>query len=381
MDRRVAIVGIGQTRYETGKTESLDEIAFEAASKALADAGITRDEVDNVVIAASDQLDGRPISSMTLACPAGGYLKDEVKASDDGTLAVVLACLRLLSGVFHTSLVVSWCKCSEVPTAKVTNLSFDPFFHRDLGLNHINALSFQVNSYLSRYPISEWVPAKIVVKNRANAMGNPYAHLVEEVSLEEVVQSPIVCPPLRQLHLPLECDGACALVLTTRERVRLTTQKPVWISGLGWAMDSYYLGERDLHQLSSVAKAARQAYQRAGIKKPIDEIDVAEINELSAYHEIMAYEALDFCTPGEGYKLVEEGSTELTGKIPVNPSGGALAASPLFAAGLVRIAEAALQVRGDAGERQVTGVRTALAASCYGICAQGSSVFILSQES
>lgn len=378
MDRRVAIVGIGQTKYEMVKNESLDEIVFEAASKALADAGITRDEVDNVVIAASDQLDGRPISSMTLACPAGAYLKDEVKASDDGTLAVVLACLRLLSGVFHTSLVVSWCKCSEVPTAKVTNLSFDPFFHRDLGLNHVNTLSFQVNSYLTKNQISEKVPAKIVVKNRANAMANPYVPLAKKVSLEEVLQSPIISPPLRQLHLPLECDGACALVLTTEERVKLTTQKPVWIRGLGWAMDSYYLGERELHRLSSMAEAARQAYQRAGIKKPIGEIDVAEINEPSAYHEIMAYEALDFCTPGNGYKLVEEGSTELTGKIPVNPSGGALAASPLFATGLVRIAEAALQVRGDAGERQLKGVRTALAVSCYGICAQGSTVFVLS---
>lgn len=380
MDKKVAIVGIGQTKYEREKSESLDEVIFEAASKALADAGISRDEVDNVVIAASDQLDGRPISSMTLACPAGAYLKDEIKVCDDGSLAVVLACLRLLSGVFHTSLVVSWCKCSEIPVAKVTNLSLEPFFHRDLGLNHINTLSLQVNSYLNKYPLAEDTVAKIVVKNRANALNNPYAHLQGKVTLEGVRRSPIICPPLRQLHLPPESDGACALVLTTMETARLITQKPVWIRGLGWAMDSYYLGERELYQLSSVVKAAKQAYERAGISEPMEEIDVAEINELSAYHEIMAYEALGFCQPGDGYKLVEEGVTERAGKIPVNPSGGALAANPLFATGLVRIAEAALQVRGDAGERQVEGVRTALAMSCYGLCAQGSSVFILSKE-
>ena len=130
-----------------------------------------------------------------------------------------------------------------------------------------------------------------------------------------------------------------------------------------------------------MAYAAKQAYQSAEIKAPSEEIDVAEIHDVSAYHELMVYEALGFCSPGDGKELIGRGATEMTGEIPVNPSGGALASNPYFATGLVRVAEAALQVRGEAGDRQVKGANTALAQGSYGLAAQGASVFIIGKDS
>ena len=380
MDMKIAIAGIAQTKHEDGKLASLDEIIFEAASKALADAGITRDDVDNVVIAASDQMDGRPISSMTLACPAGAFLKDEIKVSDDGSSAIIMACLRILSGAFDTALVVSWGKSSEGPVDKVTHLSLDPFFHRDLGLNQVISLALQAGAYFNKFPAAENATGQVVAKNRSNALRNPYAHLQKGVTLDEVRESPMKAWPLRQLMLPPRSDGACAMIITTAEKAKKMAQKPVWIKGMGWAIDGYYLGERALSELSSTAEAAKRAYQMAGIKDPLKELDVAEITEVSAFHELMAYEALGLCEEGEGHRLISTGVTAQSGNLPVNPSGGSLSANPGYATGLVRIAEAAIQIRGDAGERQIEGAKTALAMGCYGLSAQGSSVFILAED-
>lgn len=378
MTENVAILGIGMTRIEGSKThQKLDDMVFEATSKALRDASVTREDIDSIVISACDELDGRCISSMVLATPAGSYLKDEIKVTDDGSYGVILGAMRILSGLFDLSLVVSWCKTSEAPLAEVMNVRWDPFYHRGFGLNHITCDALMANAYLSKYKISEDIPAKVVVKNRKNGAINKNAHFQKPVTLDEVKSSPVISIPIRELEYAPESDGACALVLASPRKVRDLNRNPVWLEGFGWAIDSYYLGERDLADSTSLRIAAKRAYEMAGISNPLEEIDVAEISDFSAYHELIAYEALGFCDNGKAASLIREGVTEITGKLPVNPSGGLLSSNPFTAAGLFRVCEAYLQVVGKANGHQVPTVGKALAHGSTGFCAQGNSVFIL----
>jgi acetyl-CoA C-acetyltransferase len=138
------------------------------------------------------------------------------------------------------------------------------------------------------------------------------------------------------------------------------------------------MGDKDMWRLSSLSQAAKKAYAMAGIRDPLKEIDVAEIYDVTSYHELMEYEALGFCEEGDGGKLIDSGSTSMGGELPVNPSGGMLSSNPYIAVGLFRVAEAALQVTNQAGSRQVVGAKTALAHGMSGICGQSNTVIILS---
>lgn len=378
MKNQIAIIGLGQTKYETGKPDQiLDEIVFEAASKALADAGMTREEMDCITISAGDQIDGRPISSMLEACPAGAYLKDEIKVTEESSYAAILAGMRILSGVFDTALVVSWSKCSETFVAQVSNYSAEPFFTRSCGLNYITAEAILLSQYKEEYGLPESAAAKVVMKNRGNAVRNPLACYQKPVYEEEVENSGIISWPLRNMDVAPYCDGACAMVLASADKARELTDKPVWIKGMGWAAETYELGAREMTAMKSLREAAKKAYALAGITKPLESLDVAEICDTFSYRELMSYEALGFCESGKSAALIEEGVTEMDGRLPVNPSGGALSGNPFKANGLVRLTEAALQVRGGAGGHQVDGVRTALAHGSYGFCGQGNSVIIV----
>jgi len=380
MDNKVAVIGVSQTKYEAAKRkQDLAEMIFEAASGALGDAGIKIGDIDSVVLAAHDLIDGRSITSMLTATPAGAYLKDEIRVGEDGAFAVALAWLRLLSGELTTSLVVSWSKLSEGDFDVITSLNFDPMFYRPFGFNYVTAHALQAMSYMSRYGIAEAEAAKVAVKNRSHALNNPLAHLQQGVSVDNVLRSRLLAWPLKELDLPPHSDGACAIVLATEERAKRGKGSCAWIKGVGWANDTYYLGDKELSELPSLALAAKMAYQMAGIENPLEQLDVAELHDISSFHELMEYEALGLCKPGEGGQLVAQGITSMTGKLPVNPSGGALSSHPYTAVGLIRVAEAALQVMGKAEGRQVPGVTTALAHGASGMCCQSNCVLILGE--
>jgi acetyl-CoA C-acetyltransferase len=145
-------------------------------------------------------------------------------------------------------------------------------------------------------------------------------------------------------------------------------------------MDGYYLGDKELSELPSLKSAAEKAYQMADVANPMRDLDVAEVHDLTSYHELMAYESLGFCKPGEAQGLVQDSRTSPGGELPVNPSGGVLSSNPYTATGLTRVIEAYLQVTGRAGEHQVPGARTALAHGAGGIGAQSNCVVILRDE-
>jgi len=379
---RIAIVGIGQTKYEDiekKRHQPYYDMVFEATRKALDDAGIEKGEVDTVVEAAYDLIDGRTISNMYLCTAAAGYLKDESRVAEDGTFALAYAYMRVASGEFDVAVVAAHGN-REGPMELISNYIFDPFFYRPIAANYLAGLAMQATRYMAKYGVAEEEAAQVVVKNRGNGVNNPYAHLQSGVSVENVLSSKVVSWPLRELELPPRSSGACALVIAEENMATRITDNPIWIDGIAWSVDTYHIGSKELAELAQVSIAAQRAYKMAGIDNPVKQLDLAEIHDATAFHELMEYEALGFCEKGNGAKLLKDGVTAINGELPVNPSGGALCADPYPATGLARVAEAALQLRGEADRRQVPDAETALVQGlsvASGAAAQTSCVVIL----
>ena len=378
---KVAIVGIGQTRHERRKkAENFAEMVYEATTKALADASITIDEIDNVVTVSNDFWDGRTISSMAITDACGSQGKNVSTVEGDGTFGAFYGLMRILSGYYGTTLVVAHIKGSESSMPHITNAMFDPIFERMLGLDSISSSALQARAYMDRYGITEQQCARVSVKNHKNAKNNPNAQLPMDITVEDVMGSRMLAEPIKLYDCSPVSDGACAIILANEQRARKITGKPVWVRGVGHCAEAYHLGARDLAEPVALKDAAKKAYSMAGIEDPFKEIDVAEIYDAFSYMELLWMEGLGFCGPGEGGRLIEDGATEMGGQLPVNPSGGVLSAHPVLVAGLVRLAEAALQLRGDAGAGQVEGAKTALAHGINGPCGQSHCVWILGSQ-
>jgi acetyl-CoA C-acetyltransferase len=376
--RRVGIVGFAQTKHErTRRDETVDGLVFEISRKVFGETGLAREDIDTIVAASYDVLDGRSISNVFTVEAMGGFQKDETKVAEEGAFGVLYAYMRILSGAFDSALVVAYGKSSGTSMHKFTNFIFEPFYQRPLGLDAISTSALQARRYMDKYGITEEQCARVAVKNRRNALNNPYAQLKLDIDIDDVLNSRVLCSPIKLLDACPISDGAAAIILASEEKAKQFTDSPVWIKGIGHCVDTFYLGYRELAEAPAAALAAQNAYKMAGISKPRKEIDVAEVYEAFSYQELMLCEALGFCDKGEGGKLIEEGTTEMHGELPVNPSGGALSANPISATGLIRIGECALQIMGKAGERQVPDVNLALAHGTDGLCLQGNCVLIL----
>jgi acetyl-CoA C-acetyltransferase len=231
-----------------------------------------------------------------------------------------------------------------------------------------------------KYGVTAEQFAKVAVKNRGNAKNNPFAQEPMDITVEDVLRSKMLVDPIRLLDTKPTSDGACAMILAREQKARKLTAKPVWISGMSNCYETHYLGDRDLAECDALVSAARRAYDMAGITAPLREIDVAEISEEYSYQELLWMEGLGFCGQGEAGKLIDAGVTQMGGQLPVNPSGGMLSGNPTVVAGMARVAEAAQQLRGEAGDRQVPGASVALAHGVTGMCGQHQCVMILSNK-
>jgi acetyl-CoA C-acetyltransferase len=375
---RVAVIGIGQTKYEKGKRETFSELVFEVATRALEDAGMDITQIDNIVSVSSDFWDGRTISSMAIQDAAGAYGKDITTVEGDGTFGALYAMMRILSGSFGTTLVVSHHKGSESNMNGITNTSFDPLVERKLGIDAVSSAAMQARRYMSKYGLLEEQFALVSVKNHGNAKRNPLAMLPMDITVEDVMSSPMLATPLKKLDCSPVTDGACAMVLAAEhEAKKLTTlAKRVWLKGVGHCTDAYRLGDRDLADTRALKNAAKRAYDMAGVGP--DDIDVAEVYDAFSYMELLWLEGLGFCDDGMAAEQLERGSFNFINcRMPVNASGGRLSANPVQVAGLAEMAECVLQLRGEAGEHQVEGAEIALAHGINGMCGQSHCVWIL----
>ena len=377
----VAVVGVGMTRIERERVaDGYPDLVYEAVRAALDDAGMSIAQVDNVVTASNDFFDGRTISSMAVMDACGSYDKNVTTVEGDGTFAAFFGLMRVLSGSYGTTLVCAHHKGSEGDMPLITNAMFDPIYARMLGIEAVTSSALQARAYMDKYGITEEQCAMVAVKNHGNAFANPVAQLPLELTVDEVMSSPYIADPIKLLDCCPISDGASALILAGEERARELTRRPVWAKGVAHCSAAYNLGDRDLSCVRALEEAARKAYSMAGIADPAGEIDLVELYDAFTYMEPLWLEGLGFCERGGGGELTQTGKTAMGGELPVNASGGCLAGNPVLVAGLNRIIECVLQIRGDAGGHQVDGVRTALAHGINGPCGQSHCVWVLGGE-
>ena len=377
---KIAIVGTAQTKYERRKKDqTYYDMVYEVTTAALNDAGLTLADIDNVITVSNDFFDGRTISSMAVGEAAGAHDKNISTVEGDGTFGAFYGAMRVWGG-YRSTLVVAHSKGSEGNSKFISNAMFDPIYHRPLGLDAISSAALQANAYMTRYGISEEQCAMVSVKNHGNAKKNPFAQLPLDLTVEDVMRSPKIADPLKRLDCSPVSDGAAAIIIGNEEIVRKAKSKPVWIKGVAHCAEEYFLGDRDLANPKALRDAAQRAYQMAGITNPRNEIDVAEIYDAFSYMEPLWLEGLGICEPGAGGRLTESGATGMHGDLPVNPSGGVLSAHAILVAGLARLIESSLQVKGEAGLHQIDGVKTALAHGINGACGQSHCVWILGAE-
>ena len=382
MTERVGIVAVAQTKYHPNRADVNEgELAYEVIKQVLQETGLTFSDdgtgIDSTVTCSEDFWDGRTVSNTNIMSYVGAHLGVENKVTEDGINAVYCAMAQILSGHHDTVLVVSHMKESQADKSLVENAAMDAIFMRLLGMNFLTAAALQAKRYMYRYGITAEQCAKVAVKNRGNAKNNPFAQEPMDITVEDVLGSKLLASPIRLLDTKPLSDGACAMILTREEKAKKLAAKPVWILGASNCYETHYLGDRDLAECDALVSAAKRAYSMAGITDPLSELDVAEICEEHSYQELLWMEGLGFCGRGGAGRLIDAGVTQMGGQLPVNPSGGMLAGNPNHVAGMARVAEAVLQLRGEAGDRQAPGAKVALAHGVTGICGQHQCVMIL----
>ena len=388
MPRRVAIVAAAPTRTSSHRTDvTYPELVYEAVSAALEQAGLEAGEIEAVAYGSMDPFDGvfAPERWNVEACAgAGAANRPLMKITTGGTTGGSTALggyYHVASGLFDIVLAVASQRGGESLEAQlVLNTAVDPIYERWLGVGAITVAALQAVRHFWRYGTTEEDLARISVKNYDNARRNPNAHLMRMLTVADALNTRLVSWPLRLSDCCPSSDGAAAVIFASEERARSIADRPAWVTGAGQITDNYWAGDRTwFESWDSLSMLARRVYRQAKIEHPLAELDVAELYNAFSIQEIIEYEALGFCDKGKGSELIRNGVTSMDGQLPVCPSGGVLCTNPIGASGLIRVAEAALQVMGRAGERQVPDVRKALA-HAWGAVIGFHTLMVLSSE-
>ena len=373
---KVGIVGYNQVKLYSDANYGRYEMIYEAVRGAIDNAGLKKKDITTVISCTNDYYDGRTISNAYTVEVGGGYMADETKAEMDGAYGVLYGLMRILSGNHKLAVVWGGSMASCFPYHSARLYETDPTWERpDSYVNDITAAGFQMRSYMDKYGISSEDIAKVAVKNRKSAAKNPLALKEAQnsnLTVQDVLESDLYADPVTELMVAQPCDGVAAILLAPEKQALKITDKPVWITGVGYNQETYYLGDRDLSTSMSMINAAKMAFNSAGIKDPIKEIDIAEIFESYAHEELILSEAIGFAEKGRGKDLIDN--------FPINPSGGAIGGNPPNATGLIRIIEAAKQIRGEANGYQISGANRAIATGQIGMCAQNNIIYVLEGE-
>ena len=370
-----AIIGVGITSFGKHLSRSLKDLGNEAVKEAVNDADISPDDVDMAFVANSMSaittgqvsivgqtilraagFAGIPVFNVDNACASSSSalsLAVHAVAAGAANLVLVLGVEKLYAAERRLSYVALNGAADQdfVAQSQVDTESESIFV--------TNIYPQRIRAYKSRYPLSAETLAQISVKNRRHAGLNPLAQYRTPISVEDVLTSHVIASPITALMCAPIADGAAAVVVARGENSWMRARKPVWIKasaiGMGCAPDG----------TSSTSKVAARAYAQAGISP--QDVDLAEVHDSTAFTELLAYEELGFCEPGNTRELVDHGSTALGGSLPINPSGGLESRGhPVAATGLAQLVELAIQLRGDAGDRQVEDARIALAENAGG---------------
>jgi len=385
MAELAAVVGIGQTRYMTKRGDvSIAGLVREAAVNALRDADLGWDDVEAVIIGkAPDMFEGVVMPEAylcdALGCNGKPMLRVHTAGSVGGSTALVAAS-HVQSGTFKRVLTVTFEKQSE--SNAMWALSTPQPFAVHLNAGAGGYFAPIIREYMRRSQAPYDVGMKVAVKDRLHGARNPLSHLQKpDITLREVEESFMLWDPIRFLEACPSSDGACAMVIASADLVAQSPKPPAWIRGVAMRTEpTMYAGREEVNPQAG-RDCAADVYRQAAISDPRRDLDCAEVYVPFSWYEPMWLENLGFAGEGEGWKLTVAGATSLDegGDIPWNPSGGVLCSNPIGASGMIRFAEAARQVRGDAGAHQVEGARLALG-HAYGGGAQFFAMWVVGAD-
>ena len=386
---KVAIIGVGHTKFGRLAGEGLMDLLCEASLQALEDSNTGDKDFDSVYVGAMgpnafNNLSGIAsalVDRMGLIPAAADHIKN---GPASGGSAVKAGFQAIASGMSELVLVVGGEKMTHITTPGYITSHMATITHhqaeRRHGVSIPSLAGILMRTYIEKYdPKLEWF-LDIVIKNHQNGALNPNAHFQSTIEdfMERAIQrgkgnwdnvydfladdktNPIIADPLRLFHVCPISDGAAAVVLCNAAIAKKYCDTPILISGIGQATDTHIIYERDdLTTLKALRICSEQAYKMAN--KTPEDMDVCEVHDAFTILEVIQSEDLGFFKKGEGAKAAHEGLTEINGKIPINPSGGLKARGhPLGATGVAQVVELVWQLRGEAGERQVDGAKSGI---------------------
>ncbi len=372
MGKRVAIVGTGQTPGRSARKDvNGQEMINEAVRNALEDAELTIDEIDAVVIGNMDHFEGINYVDTWSVDGSGAFMKPIMKVTTGGTTGTTVAMAayyHVASGLFDKVLAIGWEKNSESDTTGAIITAFDPILDRPTFGGAVGGLAVMATRYMAATGAKEEDAARVAVRDRKHALNNPYAHLQLDLTVEDVMKSPMISWPIKYLDMCPRTDGACAVIFASEDCAEKIAPRPAWILGTTNRHNFTFLGDPAFETMVTLAEASQRLYAMIGIREPLKEFDVMELYLPSSFAGVQWIEDLGLCKWGEGPRLIWDGVTDMGGELPINPSGGVLSSNPIGATGLIRVAECAIQIMGKGGKRQVPDVNLALATGfggCY----------------
>jgi acetyl-CoA C-acetyltransferase len=383
--RRVAVIGAGMTKFVRRAQETAQELSYYATKMALDSCELALDDIDCIAFgSAPDAFDGVHMKTEYLSDGVGAWGKPFMRSyvgGGTGVFAPIQGWYHVASGLFDTCLVVceeKMSSCQPHPQGAFLTI-FDHTTERPLKPNLLWIFALEMNRYMTTHGLSKRDIALVSVKNKRNAADHPCALLGDpNITVDDVLNSEVMAWPVQRLDVSPVSDGAVAIVLAAEHVAKRLTDKPVWIEGVGWSLDSAYWTDRDLYYPKYVEYAARMAYKMAGITEPRKQINIAEPYDPFDYKELHHLEGLLLADKGEAPKLTALGVTKRDGNMPVCPSGGLLGVgNPIAAAGLMKIAEIFWQLRGEAGKRQVPGKPKYGLAQAWGDLMQVGTVVVM----
>jgi acetyl-CoA C-acetyltransferase len=386
--RRVAVVGAGMTRFVRRAQETGKELAWEAARAALDSCELGLEDIDAVCLtSAPDAFDGVHMKGEYLSEGAGAWGKPCIRTyvgGGSGVFVGIQAWYTVASGMADVALVVAEEKmssCQPHPQGAFLTI-FDNVLERPLGPNLLWIFALEMNRYMTVHGLDKRDIAAVAVKNKRNAADHPSALLGgADVTVEDVLASETLAWPVQRLDVSPISDGAVARVVAAEGVAERLTDRPVWIQGVGWNLDTAYWTNRDLVFPEYVANAARMAYGMAGVTEPRRQIHVAEPYDPFDYKELHHLEGLLLFDRGKAPEAARDGVLDRDGDLPSCPSGGLLGVgNPIAAAGLMKLAEVFWQLRGEAGGRQVPGTPTRGVAQAWGDLMQVGTVVVMGVE-
>jgi acetyl-CoA C-acetyltransferase len=359
--RKVAIIGVGSSKFGVRNDVNVAELAFEAFKPSVEDAGITPKDIEFVAVGSTgagawyEELLPAVVSAEYCGLTGAGLVRCEA-ACASGSAAFATAYWAVASGQVEIAAALGVEKMREIDTPTmmewIGRAGYYLWEFHNFGLTFPAYYALYATAHMARFGTTEEDLALVAVKNHRYASMNPMAHLQNRITVDDVLSSMVIAAPLKLFDCCPVSDGAASVILASEDKVKeLKVDTPVWVAGIGYASGTANMSKRlDYVGLEASVAAAQKAYKMANVTP--EQLDVAVVHDCFTIAEIMAYEDLGFCKKGEGAKLIREGQTEIGGKIPVNVDGGLKAKGhPIGTTGCSMIYELTKQLREEAVEK------------------------------